>query len=300
VDTREQVEQCPLCRGRHTAFETWTDGEEQLVYRRCAQCGLVFQSPRPTQEFLSRYYTEGYRTQVQGTEDVTMKDLRIQAGRARFLAAFCHGVMPNISRHLDIGSSSGQLLKAISAASGGASVGVEPGDTYREAAMVDGYRVYPSLDAMDEAGEERFQLISMSHVLEHIPDPYVYLSELRKNWLAPDGYLLVEVPNLYGHHAYELSHLTAFTPGTLRLLLRGAGYRVMRIRTHGEPRSSILRLYLTVLAQADGSSLPRESLRRFAALTPLRRKIGLALYNGFTEHLPSRTWRPFPELDEEQ
>jgi len=298
VKAREVLERCPICRGRHTPFETWEDGGEQLVYRRCLQCGLVFQSPRPTQEFLARFYEEGYRTQVQGTEQVTMKDLRIQTGRARFLTTFCHGVAADISRHLDIGCSSGQLLRAMQAASNGISIGVEPGDAYRAACHEQGLQVYPSLAALEEAGEERFDLISMSHVLEHIPDPFAYLADVRRTWLKPGGYLLLEVPNLYGHHAYELTHLTAFSPGTLRLLLQGAGFRMMRMRTHGAPRSSLLRLYLTMLSQVEGGGRPPESLRRFNALTPLRRKIGLAVYDMLTEYLPSRTWKPLPELEE--
>jgi len=242
---------------------------------------------------------QGYRTKVQGTEELTLKDLRIQSGRARFHAAFCQDVLAHVNRHLDIGSSSGKLLQAIAEASGGAGVGVEPGDVYREACIEAGYEVYPSLPAMEAASDKPFDLITMSHVLEHIPDPYEYLLHLRETCLSPGGYLMIEVPNLYGHMSYELTHLHAFSPGVLRLLLEGTGFRVMRVRTHGIPRSPILRLYLTILAKADGDVKPREALRRASFLTGPRRKLGMKIHQVLTQKLPTQTWKALPLLDEE-
>jgi len=76
--------------------------------------------------------------------------------------------------------------------------------------------VYPSLDDLGQADGGRFDLVSMAHVLEHIPNPVEYLSDLRERYLTPDGWLLIEVPNLYAHDSFEIAHSIAFSSHTLR------------------------------------------------------------------------------------
>ena len=50
-----------------------------------------------------------------------------------------------------------------------------------------------------------FSLIHMSHVIEHIPDPNLWLQHARK-LLAKDGILVINVPNKLGL-SYKLKHL---------------------------------------------------------------------------------------------
>ena len=79
------------------------DGEQALTYQVCARCGLVFQSPRMSKQELAAFYSRGYRTLVQGTEEITDKDLRIQAGRARHLVDVLKRNRISPQTHLDIG-----------------------------------------------------------------------------------------------------------------------------------------------------------------------------------------------------
>ncbi len=97
----------------------------------------------------------------------------------------------------------------------------------------------------------RFDLISLAHVLEHIANPVQYLAGLRQNWLTEEGSLLVEVPNLYCHDSFEVAHLVAYSPHSLTQTLQQAGFEIVVFVQHGRPRSSILPLYLTVLARPD-------------------------------------------------
>ena len=122
------VEKCPLCGGQdHGPFERHEEAGHALQYRLCRTCGLMLQSPRMSDEELAAFYTSSYRLTVQGTEAPTEKDLRMQAGRARHLVRFSQGRLPAVARHLDIGCSSGALLRAFSRSYGCESVGVEPG-----------------------------------------------------------------------------------------------------------------------------------------------------------------------------
>lgn len=290
---------CPLCGGReHSPFERHEEASQELFYRLCNTCGMVFQSPRMSDEELAAFYISGYRSVVQGTETPTEKDLRVQTGRARNLVGFCHGVLPGISRHLDIGSSSGALLRAFARVYRCEGVGVEPGEAYRAIARARGTRVFADLGEIGAEQRSTFDLVSIIHVLEHIPDPVRYLTELRQTWVAARGYLLVEVPNLFGHQGTELSHLTVYAPRTLRQTLQASGFRVLKVRAHGRPRSPILALYLTALAQAAPNGHPAPRLRFSARGVLARRRFGGWVRETLTEKLPNWTWQEYPEPEE--
>lgn len=293
------VERCPLCGGTHfEPFERQPDAGRELSYVLCPTCGMVLQSPRMSDQELAEFYASGYRLTVQGTEAATEKDLRMQAGRARHLVRFCGGVVPAVSRHLDIGSSSGALLRAFGRTYGSAGVGVEPGAAYRERALHLGTRTVASPEELDSSMKGTFDLVSIIHVLEHLPDPVGYLRQLRETWMAPGGRLLVEVPHLFGHRGTELSHLWVFGPRTLRQSLELAGFRVLKLRAHGVPRSPVLRLYLTAVAQAAPHPVPLSEPRLTSRWTRPRRRLGIWLYDTLTRRLPNWTWKEWPAPEE--
>lgn len=278
----------------HRPFETWMDGEHELRYRICQQCGVVFQSPRMSEDELDQFYAQGYRTLVQGTETITDKDLRIQVGRARNLLGLLtrKGVAPK--SHLDIGASSGVLLLQSRQLFEAQVTGVEPGETYRQVAMEKGLDYYADLSDVPSTG--RFDLISMIHVLEHLPNPVEYLINLREKYLAEQGKLLLEVPNLFGHTSYEVSHLTAFHQASLKRCLQLAGFRVLASFTHGHPRSPILRLYVTVLAEPAKSNAIPDRWRANLHIIERRRRFGTWFRQMMSYRLPDWTWKEYPEL----
>jgi len=145
--------------------------DRSLTYQLCKSCGLVFQSPRMSDEELQEFYRAEYRLLVQGEEGPSEKDRRIQAGRARNLLAFAQRHLKEVRTHLDIGSSAGTLLQAIQNEYGCASVGVEPGDAYRVFSQDRGSQVVADLGDLDSSLTNGFDLITMAHVVEHLPDP---------------------------------------------------------------------------------------------------------------------------------
>ena len=293
------IENCPLCGGNdHAPFETIKENGQALTYQLCQTCGLVFQSPHADETDLEAFYTSGYRQAVQGAEEPTDKDLRIQAGRARYLVGVVRQYVPALSRHLDIGSSSGALLRAFKSSYGCHSVGIEPGEIYRTRSQEQGVNIYTDLTQLASSDQEPFDLVSIIHVLEHIPDPVKYLIDLRKRWMVADSYLLIEVPNLFGHQSMELAHLTAFSRRTLRQTLYLAGFNLIKLSSHGKPRSPYLKLYVTALASVQPDSKPVRSVKFRSRGVRFRRAIGLSILNYLTEKLPGLTWQALPELEE--
>ena len=284
------VEQCPLCgASQSTLFDQRQFRGQSVINRLCNHCGMVFQSPRMTDDELDAFYQADYRQLYQGDAGPNTKDLAIQHSRAQGLVEFAQAVIKPGVRHLDIGCSSGLLLQGFKEAYASIPIGIEPGDAYRSYAQASGLTVYPSLDALLSAQPDRFDLISMAHVLEHIAEPVQYLRSLREKLLTLDGWLLLEVPNLYAHDSFEVAHLLAFSPHTLTQTVRQAGYRVEIIRQTGLPRSRLIPLYLQLLATpaADVSDAPVQPENQVR----IKRRLGLLQRNLITRLLPRLAWQ---------
>ena len=288
----KNILECPLCNStKRRLFENLEEDGQVMTFQICLRCGLVYQSPRMDEDDLEKFYARQYRIQRQKTEAPIDKDLQMQDARASAILEMVQPRLPQISRHLDVGSSSGALLQRFHEQYECASVGVEPGDAYRRFSQSRGLKIYPSLDTLAEANEAAFDLISMLHVIEHVEDPVLTLRSLRESKMEPGGYLLLEVPNLIDHESLELSHLYAFTKSTLREIVRQAGFRVLWTKTHGSFRSPVLKLYITLLAQAKSDPrLPRRILSRPIGIKT-RRRLGKLKRELFTRYFPDWTWQ---------
>lgn len=292
-----ELDRCPICKRTDVAdFETHHGQGEPVKYKLCGHCGSVYQSPRMTEQALSEYYRAAYVSQHQQAQGVSEKELRVQSGRASNLLRLLRQHRAGVERHLDIGSSAGVLMESVHEVYGCASVGIEPSALYRAFAAAGDLRVYSDLEQLANAGEREFDLVSMAHVLEHLPDPVGYLRQLRERWMTPKGTLLVEVPNLFGHFSLERPHLFCFHAATLKNTLAAAGWKTVRLITHGAPRSRMIPLYLTAIAEP---APPRLTVRRTwsgGAGVRIRRRVGMA-WHRLAPRLANRwAWLPLPEL----
>lgn len=288
----KNVKECPLCNStKKRLFETIEDEGKRVSFHICHRCGLVYQSPRMDKDELAQFYEREYRIQRQETEDPIEKDLLMQDTRARAVLGMVLPHLAAVTRHLDVGSSSGALLQRFHEQYECASVGVEPGDSYRRFSKSQGLQIYPSLEALTETDEAPFDLISMLHVLEHVEDPVHTLRSLRESKMRPGGYLLLEVPNLIDHESLELSHLYAFTRSTLKAIVQQAGFRILLSRAHGSFRSPILNLYITLLARAESDPRSHRTIRSNPIGIKTLRRLGKLKRDFFTNRFPDWTWQ---------
>jgi len=276
------VAACPLCASGsdvHQPFASHAMGTLVIRYLLCERCGLVFQSPRLTTAALDRHYQHEYRKRSHSQEHDPRKDRWVQERRAGHLAAVVRRHQPQFRRHLDVGSSFGILLATFSREFGSEGYGVEPGVSDRMEARATGQHVVATMELLPREAAGTFELVTLSHVLEHLPDPIGTLRLVRKEWLAAEGLVLVETPDLYSHPSFELGHLVAFSEQTLQGMLSAAGFEVVELRRHGKPYSRILPLFLLAVARAAptaaGAPLrrPRPSwirIRRWLGMTRLR------------------------------
>jgi 2-polyprenyl-3-methyl-5-hydroxy-6-metoxy-1,4-benzoquinol methylase len=286
----KNVETCPLCGSSLSKFFDRCEFRGKSVTNQiCRDCGLVYQSPCMTEAENDDFYADEYRLVYEGSSNPTSRNLMDQQGRADSLYSFTKPIVDSVSRHLDIGCSIGLLLQRFQQAYHCQIFGIEPGSAHRARALKQQLSVYATLNELREHEKDRFDLVSMSHVLEHLPDPVGYLVHLRELFVAPDGWLLLEVPNLYAHDSFEIAHLVSYSSHTLIQTLEKAGYEPVRLEKHGRPRSNLLPLYLTVMARP--MSVPSQAWSfRPERLVAVKRRTGMLRRRVLERLLPKQAW----------
>lgn len=288
----EEVKHCPLCGGTsHIEFDLRQFRGYKVRNVICNHCGLVFQSPRMTEAESQEFYAAEYRLLYQGQQGPNPKDMTVQTNRAQVTLDFVRQNVKSTARILDIGCSTGILLHQFMEYYHCEAWGIEPGRVYREYAESTGLQVFPSLEELRLAESSAFSLVSLMHVLEHLVNPVEYLARLRAELLEPSSWLLLEVPNLYAHDCFEVAHQVSFSAHTLRQVLQKAGFTLISLRKHGQPRSELIPLYITALAQpapeVEFTLIPD----RWVSLS---RRWGLFRRTLVERFAPQRAWLPTP------
>lgn len=133
-------------------------------------------------------------------------------------------------RIIDIGCGVGNTLKSLSQACATAQLyGFEPNAHKREALekLKNVQTIYTDIARFDE---QKFDVMTMIHVLEHIESPLEFLEKL-KNHIRLEGHLIIAVPD-YTTNPFDLiiaDHASHFSLNTLQHLLEKSGFDVVSI-----------------------------------------------------------------------
>jgi SAM-dependent methyltransferase len=205
----------------------------------CGQCKLMRLDPQPSAAELRRYYPEGYWF----APDKSVV-ARLEEGYRRVVL---RGHVRFVERALRASTARGPLLDV--GCGGGLFLGmmrqhgfeVAGLDTSREAAAVAWrhHRVPAVVAGLEHAPFRKgsFAVITMSHVLEHLPDPCVYLAAAHR-LLQPDGRLIVFIPNAASLQFHLLGkrwngldvprHLFDYRDRDMERILEVMGFEVVR------------------------------------------------------------------------
>jgi 2-polyprenyl-3-methyl-5-hydroxy-6-metoxy-1,4-benzoquinol methylase len=142
-------------------------------------------------------------------------------------------------RLLDIGCGGGQLLQA-ARRMGFEGYGVEPSHDAVELARACGFNGIHGLYSSELYPENYFDLITVIHVIDHVMSPLELLQNVRKN-LRPGGAVFIATHNIESllaklsgprFIAYNVQHITYYTPDSLDEMLRRAGLKpIKRLKT---------------------------------------------------------------------
>jgi SAM-dependent methyltransferase len=192
---------CPICENAVISralrtVDRYGFKPGNFTLEKCDSCGHIFQNPRLSIDGLNFYYRDFYDGLGEGLLDTLFSfDSHSYEMRARMV---CGVASPK--RWLDVGAGHGHFCCI---ARGIAPAAVLDGldlsesiDEARARGWIDrAYRgLFPDL-ASDIAKEEpSYDVVSMSHYLEHTRDPRAEI-EAARTVLARDGLLMIEVPD---------------------------------------------------------------------------------------------------------
>jgi 2-polyprenyl-3-methyl-5-hydroxy-6-metoxy-1,4-benzoquinol methylase len=243
LQNMEIVHSCAVCRG--TQIQQ-VDVEFNLC--RCAVCGFIFDSPRPTAYEVRAFYArpDQYSSWLGA---ISARDALWKRRLRKMLLRRAPGNL------LDVGAGIGQFLfharpffsevRGTEISPSAIRIAKEKYGLDMDLGSLDGISLPP-------AG---FDNITLFHVLEHVPDPRALLERCR-TLLRPGGVLFIAVPNdvlAWGSLLKKMGkklglrpfqkfspqlgisragasreiHLSHFTPATLRQILQACGFAVV-------------------------------------------------------------------------
>lgn len=190
---------CPICQ---SITATFFAKKADFTYYRCQNCRSAFLSKFPSEEETETFYQKNFRYNA----NVNEKEMR---RRANHVLDKLLRLNPLAKTILDIGSGYGFFLEEAEKR-GINALGIEPSDyLFKESKKRKLTVSHQNLKEFIKANKnERYDLVTLIHVIEHVNDPkkmLVKLSEL----LLPGGILYVETPNMNSFlFAFEKSNYT--------------------------------------------------------------------------------------------
>jgi 2-polyprenyl-3-methyl-5-hydroxy-6-metoxy-1,4-benzoquinol methylase len=247
--------------GTDRFFETT---QRTFTLSGCGICRSLFIDPLPNRKDLAHFYPSEYWWRSSNGLLKLMENAYRRVILRDHLAAIM-GATASLSAHrtirvLDVGCGSGTVLGLLKRRG----FDVTGFDSSRDAAtiaktegdvdVVVGSRIHDAAFT-----DDAFDLVTLFHVMEHVPDPREILAEVRRV-LQPNGRILVQVPNvdswqskLCGAQWYGLDvprHVINYSNKSIRRLILDCGFRIFRTR-HFNMRDNAPALASSLLPSLD-------------------------------------------------
>jgi 2-polyprenyl-3-methyl-5-hydroxy-6-metoxy-1,4-benzoquinol methylase len=236
----EDIKTCPVCNSTrlldHIVSQDYTITHKKFSIKRCEVCKLLITTPRPPTNELGQYYLStnyiSHSKKANSLLDKLYLLARKYTLKSKTNLLNTYALRKSV---LDYGCGTGTFLSHLKK-QGWKIAGVEPSKEARAIALeeLSDTEIKPSLEATDG----KFQVVSLWHVLEHIPNLREVLHNF-KRVLDQDGVIIIAVPNpnswessVYKEHwaAYDTPrHLWHFNQKSIKLLAEVTGYQLVKI-----------------------------------------------------------------------
>jgi len=237
----ETLSNCPVCNSPSSqlflACKDHTVSRETFDVVNCNGCGFKYTNPRPELNVLGNYYkSEDYVSHSntkKGFVNSTYQTVRKYTlmKKLQLISKYF-----KTGRVLDIGSGTGEFLNVCKNAKW-ETIGIEPSDDAREMAITNYDLDVRKEEEIANLEEGSFDVITMWHVLEHVPDLNTRIIDL-KRLIKPNGIIIIAVPNcnsldarIYKENwaAYDVPrHLYHFTPKDIESVFKRHGLKLFK------------------------------------------------------------------------
>ena len=293
---------CPMCKGKERAslgsmHDALRPADDEWQLWSCCQCQSVWLDPRPDDASIPAAYDFDYVTHrspqvvqhanwltslIDGYLNYRFNMRRTSASRWGHLVFSMipplrlkldyfgrHLVRSSGGRLLDVGCGNGDFV-ALAQTMGWEAEGVDPDHAAIDACRERGIAVTHGFidDLASEKRSSYWSAITMSHSLEHVPDPRGMLCRMF-DMLAPGGALWIALPNpaaigarFYGLNweSYDVPrHLCLPSIDVLKSACREAGFEIVEVRRRGAHTGRLYRRSAEIARTRGGRGLSASS-----------------------------------------
>lgn len=237
---------CPVCAGQQfkTIFSAtdFTVSKEQFLIVECESCTVRLTQDVPYQQAIGPYYqAEAYVSHTNSKKGfinwIYHKVRTYTLQQKLTLIQKASGIVTK-GFLLDVGAGTGAFAKTAKKA-GWQVTGLEPDNNARIISKKEHEIELLSNDHLFTLSAEKFNVITLWHVLEHVHALQNYMQQF-KRVLVANGRLIIAVPNYtsmdaryYKHNwaAYDVPrHLYHFSPASIEKLATNNGFAVEKIK----------------------------------------------------------------------
>ncbi len=244
-DSTDNVPQGKFCLGKNKISSSLESALEMPLVR-CKNCGFVFVSSLPTDEEVDAYYKSDVFWQSKMTtsvkydfprwSDVFKNNPSLDERRHRAIRQFNYIAklknFDNTLSILDIGAGFSPFLYVCKQNKLKNLYAIEPSKEICDFLKKQGVSIAANTfeEWFEKNENKKFDLIVVSHTLEHLKYPGYFLSNISK-YLTSNGVLYVEVPHRDDRHEIHGGlHFLFFNVATLRLALEKYDFQVIDIK----------------------------------------------------------------------
>lgn len=221
----------------------------------CEGCGVVFSYPQMEEKKLVNYYNTSYRESSFALHidekliDVPLKipgsGVSLQRVKTFYETIMSNsmkiiGITPNESDvFIDYGAYQGMFLYGVSSIWNCECIAYD----YNEKGIGFAKKLFGFTDSVvgkdicSDVFEKRAKYVSLIHSFEHLKKPSKFLKHVKRNIIEENGFLYIQVPNVYASHLSHPTHCYSYSVETLSKVLKLNGFEVLDVRTTGYPPS---------------------------------------------------------------
>ncbi len=233
-------------------------------YQRCVACHFVFQHPLPSLEKIAAFYPDEYcvyeeHSRLRSVSSIRKSILKKYYGYSHLsTSAFNDLVSPVLKlfnqkfevsytkngKLLDMGCRNVRYLDGMKKL-GWQTQGVEFNSSAAEVCKLSSLTVHHGDLFSAHFDSNTFDVINVSHVIEHVPNPLAFFNELARV-LKPKGLLVIKTPNsmalgrkLFNTNWYANDvprHLCLFSHQNSLLLANSCGLKMQQYKTISTPK----------------------------------------------------------------
>ena len=241
----ESILKSPITNTALKPFLSCTDftmSGETFQILKDNEIDFLVTSPRPRTENLMTYYeSDNYISHTDANQNIfdktyqLVKKITIKSKIKKLKKAHSNAISV-----LDVGCGTGDFL-ATCKENKYKVFGIEPNDKARNRALikVNADTIFKDFISLQEKTNSKFDIITLWHVLEHVPNLLDYTKAL-KDLLNPDGILIIAVPNFKSFDAnfyksfwaaYDVPrHLWHFSKESISELFKKVDLKI--VKTH--------------------------------------------------------------------